>query len=107
MRSNILLPGHEKEPVAVRVFEADKSATPPFVTRFADGDRLLFQVLIKIIHICDAQDKVNAAPSFEHSFDLLNQRNAQRTGSNRGYRWVGVAIIRIDLKAQHLSVEGD
>src|SRR5215510_1183672 len=103
----ILFPGHEKQPVAVRVFEANKSATPPFVTRFAEGYRLLFQVLIKIVHIGNAQEKVNAAPSLEHSFDLLNQRNAQRTGSNRGYRRVGDAIIRIDLKAEHLSVEGE
>ena len=49
----------------------------PFVARLGNGDITILQLAVEFFYIGNTQHKVHAPTTFQHGFDLLDQRDSQ------------------------------
>src|SRR5688572_3678164 len=102
---NRLFPGHEKEPVLVRVFERNETPAPTFVHRHVNVSSSVNKLVVILIDVFDADKEVNAAPAPKHRFQMLGQRDFQSARSKLSHRRFRFDVDRLDLHPQHAAIE--
>src|SRR5260370_39472612 len=89
----LALPRHEEQPIAIGVPQGYEPPSPAFISRLVDLDSALSQSLMKVIHVVNSEDEVDAAAAFEHCFKLLDQSDAQPTCAHRSHRRFSFLVV--------------
>src|SRR5690348_15605865 len=70
-------PRHKEEAVLVRIFQSNKASAPTFIDGRPHVSASFDQLLVKLIHVLDTEEKVYAAAAAQHRLEMLGQRDSQ------------------------------
>src|SRR5215813_8037035 len=70
-------PRHKEVAILVRIFQRNKTATPTFIHGRLNVCASRDQIFVKLIHIFNPDEEVNATSSAQHRLEMLRQSDRQ------------------------------